>query len=650
MATAMRQRHLFVFFGAALAPLVLSLPSRATVLDAFETTTGWTSVADSAGSTVTVSTTAGISGNALHLDYSLAVGNYAGVYKQNFNLVNLNASSPTALSFSYRFRGDPNTVELKFVDGDNIDSAMSDKLVYKFTPSTDNVWRQVSIPLTDFYTSQDGSGSFDLSRVAKFGFGVSRDLDGTASQGSVFFDDFQLKRISLPTSIIDSAEGSNPLVNDRAGPQAVIFGVGNLPAIVSFVTVSTVSHSGGHSREFHCTVANSFCFAAEEFGGLSARGDESIEFWVRGAVGNEPLTVELKSTEPFVSISRTVPGIPNGSFAKYSYSLASFKAIDSTLNLSALKELVFVFNDNGGNHKVYLDDVALVGPPATEQLLQVLDDFPIRSQYPYGASISTATATAGLFGEIDSGVPLHSAETAVARLDYTFNSNTGLTYAVAERNLGMDLLLEPTIRFRYKGTGANSDVEVKLKDFDGTVYRKVFSDTSNTEGVWKTVNIPVDQFSFFVNGSDANLDLDKVSQVEFILSRGEASAGTFSVDALETVPPPDFEKPSVGHLITNVSTPANPFSPNGDAVKDVFRVDFTLSEPASIKFKVYNLQGVPVYTYDWGNRSGGNFTQIWDGVGDSGELLPNGIYFFTLEADSVNAGKETFKQIVGVMR
>lgn len=182
------------------------------------------------------------------------------------------------------------------------------------------------------------------------------------------------------------------------------------------------------------------------------------------------------------------------------------------------------------------------------------------------------------------------------------------------------------------------------------MYRKVLSDASDTSGVWKNVKIPIDQFSFSVLGDDANLNLVRVPQVEFILSRGEAAAGTFSVDTLgQSFSPPDMEKGSVGH-VSNVTTPDNPFSPNGDGVKDLFRWDYSLSEPATVVLKVYNLQGVVVKTIDKGTQSAGSSELTWEGIGDNGVLVSNGLYFFVLEADSVLSGKDFFRQIVGVMR
>lgn len=429
-------------------------------------------------------------------------------------------------------------------NADSLTTTLADNLVYKFEPVADNVWREASVPLTDFFTSTFGTGAFDLTQVGKFGFGVSRSVDGMVSEGSVYFDDFRMAQISSPVSVIDSAEGINSAVNDRAGPQPVYTGTGGAGTpSMSFVTVSTISHGGTKSREYHCNVDSGFCFVSEILGGLSARGDESIEFWVRGVVGNEPLKVELKSRSPSVTVSQSISSIAAGSFTKKALSLASFKAINSSLNLSALTEIVFVFDDIGGNHKIYFDDLSLVGPSKPTVLLQTLDTFPRQFQSYYEASAPTETATVGLLGKWTLSVPGHSGvSNPVARLNFSFSGTFGMAFAVAEKRLGANFLLEPSVQFLYKGTGANSDIEVKLKDSDGTVYRKVLSDASDTGGVWKNVKIPVDQFSFVSLGDDANLSLARIPQMEFILSRGAPRRGPSPWTPSRVYPLPTWKK------------------------------------------------------------------------------------------------------------
>jgi flagellar hook assembly protein FlgD len=82
----------------------------------------------------------------------------------------------------------------------------------------------------------------------------------------------------------------------------------------------------------------------------------------------------------------------------------------------------------------------------------------------------------------------------------------------------------------------------------------------------------------------------------------------------------------------------------------VFTVNYALTDSAQVLFRVFNLQGVPLRTVDYGSQPSGNNVFTWDGHDDGGTLQSNGVYFFTVEAKSDFSGDQTFRQIVGVMR
>lgn len=667
MVKTIRHRHLFLM-GAALVPTIFAIPAHATVLDAFDTTTGWTTVADSAGSTVTVSTTAGVSGNALNLTYSLAVGNWAGVYKINFGSLNLNTLGANAIRFSYRATSLRNTIEIKLSDSDFPDPGESTNSVFKFQADADDSWHTETIPFAYFHTWTDkgiggetNSAVFDTSALSHLSFGVNKEY-GVAGSDTIRFDDFALYRLDWPTPLVNGYESfvadcwvGNTCQNDRPVPQSSIDFPHEHPEWGSSVIVSTQSApgSGSHSREIRFTLPadDGYFGVAESLEDVAVAGTDHLEFFVRGAVGGEPLRLQLKSTSsvfPYATMDN--PTAITTSWQKVSVPLSSFIGLPGVVvqpDLNHITTVVFLFETRPSSGRVYLDDVRIVRPSGGAAVVRVLEDFSgAKKNLGYGEYAATDAKLAFSF---EKGDPFGITNT-VGRLDYTFAVTASTPYAVVERPLGVNLLAEPMVNFRFKGTGANSDIEVKLKDADGTVYRKVLADASNTNGVWKTASIPVDQFSFVSLGSDANLSLTRIEQMELILSRGEAAAGTFYVDSLGSEDPVAMEKTNVGRVLTNVSTPNNPFSPNGDGVKDIFRVEYTLSEPATVLFKVFNLQGVPVSIYDSGTREAGDSVLSWTGVGDNGELVPNGIYFFVLEADSVFSGKETFRQIVAVMR
>lgn len=629
-------------------------PLGAAVIDPFESLSGWSTFADT-GSTVTLSAVAGVAGNALQMNYDLTAGSFVGITRA-YSSRNYAASGANALRFAYRASGPTNTAQIEFVDADSTTTVLADGLVYKFPVTPDNAWRELTVPLTDFITFANGNASFDLSQTAKFSFGVTKD-NGAAGTGTVYFDAFHLIRATQPVSLIDGSENTvpgcvansvlNTCVNDRIGPQSIIY-FQNAGSGYSAV-VSTQPMKGAKTRELKCTLGGGqFCGVAEELGGMTVRGDESIRFYGLSLNVAEALKMEVKDVAG-VTFSTAVTGIPQINFSTFTYSFAAIAAAQPALNLNALKEIVFVF-DTAGSHNVYFDDLAIVPPAATLSDRAVVEDF--GSDLVEGNFVTAAPtqATVGL-SYVDDPTSLGAgADNRVAKLDYSFAVDPSTPFAVAERTLGVNLLAEPGLRFRFKGTGGNENLEVKITDGDGTVYVKKLAEVTDTGGVWKTATLKSDQFSFSTIGSDARLDLKNITKVDFAVSLGKAAAGTLALDNLESLPAMDFQKSSIGRVLTEVATPNNPFSPNGDGVKDSFRLTYNLSQTAHVILRFYALHGALIKTVDAGDQVAGEHAIDWDGTADDGRRVGNGLCLFSLEADGVIDGKDTFKEIAGVLR
>lgn len=67
----------------------------------------------------------------------------------------------------------------------------------------------------------------------------------------------------------------------------------------------------------------------------------------------------------------------------------------------------------------------------------------------------------------------------------------------------------------------------------------------------------------------------------------------------------------------------NVFTPNGDNVNDTYQ--FTDEMLMSLNVSIFNRWGQEVYGFN-------DVNGVWDGKGYNGELLPDGVYFFTMEA------------------
>ena len=85
----------------------------------------------------------------------------------------------------------------------------------------------------------------------------------------------------------------------------------------------------------------------------------------------------------------------------------------------------------------------------------------------------------------------------------------------------------------------------------------------------------------------------------------------------------------------------NAFTPNNDGINDQFHFyDEMLSE---LYVHIYNRWGIKVY--HWETPQG-----FWDGKGYNGELLPEGVYFFTMEATGENGNSYIEKGSITLIR
>jgi len=650
---------------------------RAQVLSDFESTSDWTSYPDT-GASVVLSTVPGVDSDALQLNYNLSGGNFVSITNNTVGGLNFTALGANALQFSYRASPLVNTLQIQLADSDGATTGSSDKLTYKQLVLGDNAWHSILVPLSGFSLYPDGNNSFDPASVSHLSFGLTKD-DGSAGMGVVSFDDFKLYHLEGPSSLVNSYENFvpdcsslNSCINERTPPLASgAFDV-NRPDWGSSQIVTTQAHTGTHSREIHYTLPSGtagFVGFSEGVGpsesmvGATAPrtavlGTDEIVFYAKGLAGGEKLRLQVKSTDllyPFPT--KYLPVELTTSWQRIAVPFGDFKALDSRLDLDSISQIVFLFEPDPVTHldpgvgRVYIDDVSLSRPSApAPSFVKTLEDFSgSKIITRYGEYSPTGEATVALSFEKDPSVPGSSADNKVGRLNYSFAVGVSTPYAVVERALGVNFVADPALRFRFKGETSANDIEVKVTDADGTVYRKVLSDVTNTGGVWKSAEIPVDRFSFFTAGADSNLDWRRVSEIELVVARGVAAAGTVAFDLLESVPGVDFSKSGIGRVITRVSTPDNPFSPNGDGVKDLFHLNYNLAQVSRVRWRVFSLQGIPIKTVDDASRPAGDHVIEWDGTDAAGRLVANGLYFYVLDADGAD-GTDSFKQVVAVIR
>ena len=74
--------------------------------------------------------------------------------------------------------------------------------------------------------------------------------------------------------------------------------------------------------------------------------------------------------------------------------------------------------------------------------------------------------------------------------------------------------------------------------------------------------------------------------------------------------------------------PASVFTPNGDGINDVFRIEGNFNLTGCVNLLIYNRWGTLVFS------SSDNYA-TWDGRTFAGEEVPGGVYFYVLEINGM---------------
>jgi len=80
----------------------------------------------------------------------------------------------------------------------------------------------------------------------------------------------------------------------------------------------------------------------------------------------------------------------------------------------------------------------------------------------------------------------------------------------------------------------------------------------------------------------------------------------------------------------------NPFNPNT-------AIRYDVAQAGHVRLTIYNVRGQVVRSLVNEPRSRGRYTELWDGLGDRGEPMASGVYFYRLTA---GAFEQTRKMVL----
>lgn len=594
------------------------------------------------------------SDQALQLNFDF---DSAGAYSQltkNFSLFNMGelARSNVALQFYARGLGPDNLVRFRLTDVDG------DQIYQTFSGLSQNGnWQAVSIPLASFTLSSSGNGQFDLFKVKKVEIALEKNSGGT---GTLDIDRLRLVRTLDQGSsaiLLDNFEGGTGSPNNFGGP----IGTFTQDTGASLTTTYDSSQGNVFNGNFSLkltynagtltTVENAGYFNGPA--GTDLSGMEQIEFYAKASNDNEAFRLKFGSTTQNQVINVGGIGtdwqrivIPYENFEK----LISSGVAGGT-GLSTVTEFVLVFTPNVsvGSGDLWIDDIRFIKPDTSSGTIKIIDEM----EEPTDPALTTwfAAYDTGSFATLDSisdGV-----EGRALRLTCEMKSGS---YCTMVREFYVNTTLPDSFRFNYKYTGlssgieATNDFEFNLLDSEDVRFKFDLPNLNNTHNTWKTMTLPLSDFKEVSGGS--TIDLRKIKEIRFTLLKDDGGSGLFAIDDLEVLSAPKLESSEPDRLIQNLSTDNNPFSPNGDGLRDTVQFSYTLKERASTRLRIYDTKGLVIKELkETGVESSGKKMIIWNGQDSSNSLVANGLYFYQLRAESVKAStKDRETGVVAVLR
>jgi len=241
------------------------------------------------------------------------------------------------------------------------------------------------------------------------------------------------------------------------------------------------------------------------------------------------------------------------------------------------------------------------------------------------------------------------------RVDYSFNSTTD-PYRTVARQSGMNLVDKGrnAVVFMLRGSGGNHNLDLKFVDANGTNFRALLNNFTDTQNAWREVVIPFDRFEYFL-GDKQFLRWNAVQKLQFGISASSATdytGGSIYLDDIRLVRIPDYsDTPGKPELISSFAIDNNPFSPGKSTRGASATFSFTLHQTASVQLSVFDLRGREIYRSPSAQYPQGLQSLTWDGQDKSGHIVNNGLYVYNFKVKgSATGDTANIKQVIGVVR
>lgn len=567
-------------------------------------------------------------GNGLEVNYALnSSSTYLQIYKQYLNLQDMGAFYGDSLLIPVK--ASVNCIFKLFLFDNQTPIPVS--FAYPWTLSPSTTFTNLVFYLTNV------PKSFLKNSVASIKLEVDP-IAGTKS-GSVQIGPINLQQ---STSITAASNGfnignSNPKAN---GGTIHISTPGS-----NYVNAQCTSVNG--DTYINCnTNTNNVDISKEKYLSLKIRPHS-------GDPGGEQMAVQLNSmvSGSWVSGGRTSFTVPSSyTWTTYQIPLSSLES--GSFDPTAVREVDFFFLSPAN---VDIQGVSFYIGSTTAGIVRTID--PMTVPFNVSSWNTGYDGSPSLLGKGNSYINPSIVKSSttygdVTELDFNFFDGQ---YVYINRTFGLNFFNLNTLSFDFMGNGANNNLEIKFQDENGVVYEKRLYQFTDTQGVWKHVQIktPDDLYILSGSGNNNNLDLKNISTLYFTPSMPQTGGGKNGTFAIANLAMGDFVNTvqTSGSIIQNFQIIPNPFSPGKTGGQDQVFFTFQLTKQSKITLYVYDLKGNQLLSQNESTFSAGVPNTIqWDGKDHSGNILKNGLYIVKFYAQATDNSTDNIKSVLSVLK
>ncbi len=249
-----------------------------TVLDNMDSDTGWGTFADDKGSSSSISTVTGKEGKALSMEFDLGTGFWAVIGKD----INKDLTGLKRIRFYYRYKGNPNTLEVKLIDEDG------SNFLFKKEIKETLGWEQMEINFSQFSYGWGGDAKLNLKNIKRIEVAISK---GTGGSGELVIDKIEYEGLTRRAAAEATGIRAGRLVIDdfeRLDPLSMYIPLKNDDSDLKLTTTRQYIIEGNYSMELDYELNTtkpypssvSAHWSGEE--PLDWSGVEIIKIWVKG--------------------------------------------------------------------------------------------------------------------------------------------------------------------------------------------------------------------------------------------------------------------------------------------------------------------------------------------------------------------------------